>query len=201
MVVGAAEGLKPGEVLDRRKNGHAGYSRGQWLVSPEKVTVAMDKDDRLSEGNRFLLQHRPNLGEAARVFFGRSCRRGMRGEDVRLLQNHDRTTVVGLRVFETLLQPGQVCLVAFFVFRIAVRRTAETVVAAGDVQRDEGHATGDPTDVLAIFLKNGLRALALANQAYGTPAEALLARKEGSEPPLFARGRDFKGCPQAYLYN
>ena len=112
MMVGAAEGLKPGEVLDRRENGRAGYSRGQRLVSPEKVTVAMDEDDWLSECNRFLLQYRANISEAARVFFGRPCRRSMCGKDVRLLQNHDRTTVVGLRVFETLLQPGQVCLVA-----------------------------------------------------------------------------------------
>ena len=112
VVVGAAESLKPGEVLDRRENGRAGYSRGQRLVSPEKVTVAMDEDDWLSECNRFLLQYRANISEAARVFFGRPCRRSMCGKDVRLLQNHDRTTVVGLRVFETLLQPGQVCLVA-----------------------------------------------------------------------------------------
>jgi hypothetical protein len=54
MMVGAAEGLKPGEVLDRRKNGRAGYSRGQRLVSPEKVTVAMDEEDRLCECDRLL---------------------------------------------------------------------------------------------------------------------------------------------------
>src|SRR5262249_13145450 len=178
MMVGSAESLKPGEVFNGRKDRRALNSRGERLVSSEEVTVAMDDDDRLSKCNSFLLQQHPNVGEAVRVLFWRSGRRGMCRKDVGLLQDHNRTTVAGFRGFEALLQPSEVCLVALGVLSVAVRRAAEAVVTTGDVQRYERHAAESPTDVLAVFLKNGIRTLALVNQGHRVPAEALFARKE-----------------------
>src|SRR5262249_42368807 len=115
----------------------------------EEVTVAMDQDHRLSKCNGFLLQQHPKVGEAVRVFFWRSGRWGMRRENVGLLQDHNRTTVAGFSGFEALLQPSKVCLIAFGIFGVAVRRAAETVVTTGDVQRYERHAAGAPADVFA----------------------------------------------------
>ena len=40
------------------------------------------------------------------------------------------------------------------------------------------HAASGPTDVLAVFLKHGVRALALVDQGHCALAEALFARKE-----------------------
>src|SRR5262249_36403264 len=81
-------------------------------------------------------------------------------------------------VFEALLQPSEVCPVALGVLSVAVRRAAETVVTTGYVHRYGRTAASGPTDVLAVFLKNGVRALALVNQGHRAPAEALFARKE-----------------------
>jgi hypothetical protein len=63
-------------------------------------------------------------------------------------------------------------------FGVAVGRAAETIVTTGYVQCYKRRTASSPTDVLAIFLKNGIRALALMNQGHRPPAEALFARKE-----------------------
>src|SRR5262249_58459201 len=81
-------------------------------------------------------------------------------------------------VLEALLQPSKVWLVAFGIFGVAVGRTAETVVTSGYVQCYKRHAASGPTDILAVFLKHGVRALALVNQGHRALAEALFARKE-----------------------
>jgi len=46
------------------------------------------------------------------------------------------------------------------------------------VQCYECHAASGPTDVLAVLLKDGVRALALVHQGHRALAEALFARKE-----------------------
>src|SRR6516165_10516187 len=103
MMVGSAESLKPGEVFNGRKDRRALDSRGERLVSSEEVTVAMDEDDRLSKCNSFLLKQHPNVGEAVRVLFWRSGRRGVCRKDFGLLRSAYSASPSGARPSPLLL--------------------------------------------------------------------------------------------------
>jgi hypothetical protein len=177
VVIGRAERLDAIEVFDGQRDGGATRrSRAQRPVNSEKVTVAVDQHNRLAEKGGLLRKMHAEIGESARIL--RRAREGRElGKDVRLLQDHDRAAVAGLCMIESLPKPGKIRLVALGVFGIAGGGAPEPVVAAGDVQRQERHATLLPANVFLVLGERGTT-LALSGQREGTLAEAAIAIEE-----------------------
>ena len=150
-MVGSTERFNAREVFERRSDRGAPFRpRTQRLVDPEEVAVAMDQDDRLTKGGGFLLNLTAHFGIAARILRCSGEWRGLR-KQVRLLHDHDGEAVDELCVLECFVQPGEVSLIVLAVFRVALGRPSEPVVAAWDMQRQKCHTTEIPAHVLGTW--------------------------------------------------
>src|SRR5258708_28339213 len=105
------------------------------------------------------------------------------GKDIRLLDDHDGAAAGGLRRGKALAQPGDIGGVACCELGIAFGRAAAAVVAAYDVQRNEGDVHHAPARVLGIAGLADERDRALSKATFSAEkhsaqcAEALERRK------------------------
>src|SRR5258708_15366416 len=209
MVIRRAEGCDPREILARRGHRAAAAASAERLVEAEEVAVAVHQHHRLAERDGLLLERIAQLRIAARLLRSAAGEWRELGKDIRLLDDHDGAAAGGLCRGKAIAQPGDIGGVACCELGIAFGRAAAAVVAAYDVQRNEGDVRHAPARVLGIAGLAGERDRALSKAAFSAEkhsaqcAEALERRQVRptlagvAVGPLVVAPRIDHGMPEA----